>query len=89
MNNFTTFNQEEKKEKKDYLIHFNYKLKLRTAIIGFVLYLALSTTTAFKVLQVVVSSFFNNIEILNEQNEPSFLSKLIMAVIIAIILFIF
>jgi hypothetical protein len=89
MNNYKNYNQEQKEEKKEKLIHFNYKLKLRTAIIGFVLYLLLSTTTAFKVLQIIVSSFFNNIDIINEQNEPSFLSKLIMAFIIAIILFIF
>ena len=80
-----SFNEElEKKE-----IDFNYTLKLRTAIIGFVLYLLLTTTTSFKILHLILMTAFNNIDIINDKNEPSFLAKLIMAIIIAIILFIF
>ena len=76
---------EEIKEKKDFL----YSMKLRTAIIGFILYLLLSSTLAFKILQLIFSNIFNNFEIINEKNEATILSKLIMASIIAIILFIF
>ena len=59
------------------------------ALIGFVLYLLLSSNTAFKILNLIISTFINHIEIINEQKEPSFIAKLIMAIIIAIILFIF
>ena len=77
---------EEIKEKKDFL----YSMKLRTAIIGFILYLLLSSTLAFKILQLIFTNIFNNhFEIINEKNEATILSKLIMASIIAIILFIF
>ena len=80
-----SYNKEEPVKKKD----FYYTLKLRTAIIGFVLYLLLSSNTAFKILNLIISTFINQIEIINEQKEPSFIAKLIMAIIIAIILFIF
>jgi hypothetical protein len=86
MNNFTPI--DEKHEKK---IDFHYKLKLRTAIIGFILYLLLSTTTSFKILNLIFSQFISSSvsTIVNEKNEPTFFAKLIMAFIISIILFIF
>jgi len=86
-NNYYNNNQEENKKKVD----FQYKLKLRTAIIGFILYLLLSTNTSFKILNLILKSIFsyNYIEIINEKNEISFIAKFIMAVIIFIILFIF
>jgi len=74
---------EEKKE-------FMYSMKLRTAIIGFILFLLLSTQVSYKILQTIFNNFFHNQSlILNEKNNPTFFSKLIMASIIAIILFIF
>lgn len=77
---------DEKKEEKK--VHFQYQSKIRIGIIGFVLYLLLSTTTSFKILSLIINQF-NNIEIINEKNEPSILAKFIMAFIIGIILFIF
>jgi hypothetical protein len=79
----------ETDEKKEELQHkFQYKTKLRIAIIGFILYLLLSTTTSFKILNLIIDQFIN-IKIINEQNEPLILGKFIMAFIIALILFIF
>jgi hypothetical protein len=77
---------DEKKEEK--IHYFQYKTKLRIAIIGFILYLLLSTPTSFKILNLIIDQFIN-IKIINEQNEPSILGKFIMAFIIALILFIF
>lgn len=68
---------------------FYYTLKLRTAIIGFILYLLLSSHTAFKVLNIIISAIINNLEIINEQKEPTIVAKIIMATLIGIILFIF
>jgi len=69
---------------------FKYTYKLRIAIIGFVLYLLLSTELSFKILGLIVYTFYNdNTFIINEKNEPTFLAKFIMAVIIFITLFIF
>jgi hypothetical protein len=76
----------EEKEKKD----FYYSMKLRTSIIGFILFLILSSQLSYKILQTIFLHINNNpLIILNEKNKPTFLSKLIMALIIAIILFIF
>jgi len=73
-----------KNEKK--LPDFEYKMKLKTAIYGFVLYLLLSSNTAFKLLGLL---FNNSLELLNDKNEPSILAKIIMASFIAFILFFF
>lgn len=79
------YKKEEPIKTKD----FYYSLKIRTAIIGFILYLLLSSNTSFKILQIIISVFINNLEIINEQKEPTFIAKLIMAIIISIILFLF
>lgn len=69
---------------------FFYSMKLRTAIIGFIFFLILSSHVSYKILQTIFNNIYNNqIIIINEKNNPSFFSKLIMASIIAIILFIF
>ena len=74
------------KEKKKKLPDFLYCMKLKTAILGFVLYLLLSHNYAFYLLNII----FNNwIVLLNDKNEPSILAKIIMASLIAIILFTF
>jgi len=78
------FNETDEKNNNYYI----YKRKIRISIIGFILYLLLSTTISFKVLNLILEQFVHII-ILNEKNEPSILAKFIMAFIIAIILFIF
>lgn len=76
---------QKESEKKD----FFYTLKFRTAIIGLISYLILSSMTAFKILNLIISSLIYEIEIINEKKEPTFFGRLIMGIIIAIILFIF
>jgi len=68
---------------------FYYTLKLRTALIGLISYLLLSSMTAFKVLQIIISSTIFDIQIIDEKKEPTILARLIMSLIIAILLFIF
>lgn len=76
----------KEEEKKD----FYYSMKLRTAIIGFILFIILSSQLSYKILQIIFLQINNNpLIILNEKNKPTFLSKIIMASIIAFILFIF
>ena len=71
---------------KKKLPDFEYKMKLKTAIYGFVLYLLLSSNTAFKLLGLL---FNNSLQLLNDKNEPSILAKIIMASIIAFFIFFF
>lgn len=82
MDNYNKLEEPKKKE-------FYYTLKIRTAILGFILYLILSSNIAFKILNLLFSVLINNFEIINEKNEVTFIAKLIMATIIAIILFVF
>jgi hypothetical protein len=74
------------KEKNKKLPDFLYVMKLKTAVYGFVLYLLLSNNTAFKILNMI---FNNSLKLLNDKNEPSILARIIMASVIAIILFTF
>ena len=76
-------------KKEDTKSAFQYKLKLRTAIIGFVLYLLLSTETSFKILHLLLNTSMSFSFLKEQNNEITFLDKFIMAFIIAIILFIF
>lgn len=72
--------------KKQKLPEFEYKMKLKAAIIGAVFYLILSSQTAFKIMGMI---FNNSLKLLNDKNEPSILAKIIMATIIAFFIFFF
>lgn len=72
--------------KKEKLPKFLYLLKLKTAIYGFVFFLLLSSEYAYYFLNMV---FNNSLILLNNKNEPTILARNIMALILAIILFIF
>ena len=76
----------ENNNKKDKLPKFLYYLKLRSAIIAFVFFLLLSSEYAYQFLDMI---FNNSLVLLNEKKEPSFLGKIIMSLILAIIIFIF
>lgn len=66
---------------------FLYKLKIKYAIICFVLFIILSNSIFYKVIDLILKQFFHNIEFINDKNEPSFISILISASIFAIIIF--
>ena len=50
---FINNHENYKEQKKDFL----YSMKLRTAILGFILYLILSSSIAFKILHLIKSIF--------------------------------
>jgi len=72
--------------KKEKLPKFLYLLKLKTAIYGFVFFLLLSSEYAYKLLNMI---FNDSLILLNNKKEPSILARVIMALILAIIIFIF
>jgi len=81
-------NDNKSKEKKE----FFFSLKIKTAIIGAILYFCLSSNVAFKILNLILSAIFNNhnnLDIITEKNEPSILARFIMSFIILFSLFIF
>lgn len=72
--------------KKEKLPKFLYLLKLKTAIYAFVFFLLLSSDYAYQLLNMI---FNNSLILLNNKNEPTILARNIMALILAIIIFIF
>lgn len=80
--------QNKSNEKKEFL----FSLKIKTAIIGAILYFCLSSNVSFSILNLILSAIFNNhnnLDIITEKNEPSVLARFIMSIIILISLFIF
>lgn len=74
------------KKQKEQLPKFLYLLKLKTAIYSFIFFLLLSNNYAYQLLNMI---FNNSLILLNNKNEPTILAKSIMALILAIIIFIF
>lgn len=60
----------------------------RTAIYVFFLFIILSNPVSYKILDIIVKSFFNNIEVIDEDENPVFIGTLIMAVLMTIIIII-
>jgi hypothetical protein len=68
---------------------FSYTSKIRFAFIVFILFIILSHKVAFKVLDLILKVFANNINILDADDNPLFVGTIIMAIIFAIFIFIF
>lgn len=67
----------------------DYIAKFRSAVYAFVLFLLLSSSPAYKILDIVLKLFTNNIEIIDEEcMEPSILGRIIMGALLAIGVFI-
>jgi hypothetical protein len=66
----------------------NYTGKFKTSVYVFVLFILLSHQVAYKILDMIVKIFMNNIEITNEYGEPLPLGVLIMGIIISLVIFI-
>jgi len=71
--------QENKKEQ------FLYKMKLKSAIYVFILFLLLSDNKTYMILNLILPSF----DIINDKNEPTILAKCVIAFLFSLIIFIF
>lgn len=75
-----------KKNESKYNIYID---KFKTAVYCFVLFLLLSSCSGYKILNIFVKLFNQKIEIMDDEcSEPSILGRVIMAFIMAIIIFI-
>ena len=80
------FDDSSKSEKSSFSI---YITKLKTAIYAFVLFLILSSTSAYRILDIILKLITPNIEIIDEDcGEPALLGRVIMGSMMSIILFI-
>lgn len=79
-------NDLNKNEPKSYNIYVN---KFKTAIYCFVLFILLSSQSAYKIMDIVIKIFSKNVEILDDDcAEPAILGRVIMGVFMSIIIFI-
>lgn len=69
--------------------NFQYMNKFKSAVYASVLFIILSHKVSYKVLDLILKVFINNIEIIDENENPQILGTLIFAVLIALIIFIF
>lgn len=75
----------KKKENTD----FQYKNKIRSAVYVFILFIILSNKVSYKILDLIIKVFTNNVEIIDENENPMFLGVLIMSFLMSLIIFMF
>lgn len=66
----------------------SYTSKFKTTVYVFILFIVLSHQIAYKILDMIVKVFSNNIEITNEYGEPLPLGIVIMSAIMSFVIFI-
>lgn len=80
------FQHDIKKEESVFNI---YVSKFKTSIYCFILFLLLSSTSAYKILDIVLKIFSKNLEVLEDDcAEPSLLGRVIMSAILSLVIFI-
>jgi hypothetical protein len=68
---------------------FQYVNKFKSALYVFILFIILSHKVAYKVLDIILKVFTNNIEVIDNNENPMILGTIIMSFILAFIIFIF
>lgn len=68
---------------------FQYVNKFKSALYAFILFIILSHKVAYKILDLIIKVFTNNIDVIDENDNPIMLGTIIMAFLVAIIIFIF
>ncbi len=81
--------QQNPKKENVKIVDFQYKNKLKSAVYAFILFIVLSNKVSYKILDLIVKMFSQNIEVMDETETPIFLGVFIMAVIISVVIFLF
>lgn len=71
------------------LEEFQYSRKIKLGVIASLLFLILSNKVAYKILDIIVNVFTNNVRVIDDNECPQILGTMIMSVIIGIVIFIF
>jgi len=78
----------QQKKKGVELGHFEYRYKIRTAMIAGILFVLLSHRTAYKILDILIGVFTNKLNILADDDcNPHIIGNIIMSLIVTIIVF--
>ena len=75
----------QEREKEPFL----YVQKFKSAVYAFILFVVLSNSTAYSIINTILGGIFNNIQLLNEKNEPNHLAIFINGLIVGLFIFIF
>lgn len=76
------------REREKVMDDFHYSYKFRYAFISMVLFFVLSQNVSYQILNLIVQTVSNNIDVMNaDNNSPSILGILIMTAIIGVIMF--
>lgn len=68
---------------------FHYSRKIKLAVIASVLFLLLSNKVAYKILDIILNVFTNNVKVIDDNECPQIIGIMIMSLIIGIVIFIF
>ena len=68
---------------------FQYSRKIKLGVIAALLFLLLSNKVAYKILDIVINVFTNNVRVIDENECPQIMGIMIMSFIVGIIIFIF
>lgn len=68
---------------------FQYSRKIKLGVIAAVLFLILSNKVAYKILDIILNVFTNNIKVIDDNECPQIIGTMIMSIIVGIVIFIF
>lgn len=71
------------------LEEFQYSRKIKLGVIASLLFLILSNKVAYKILDIIVNVFNNNVRVIDDNDCPQIIGTMIMAVIVGIVIFVF
>lgn len=80
--------KKNKNESEKIMDDFHYSYKFRYTLITTILFFILSQKVSYKILDLLFQTFSYNIVIMEEDNYPSIIAILIMAIILGLIVFI-
>jgi hypothetical protein len=67
--------------------NFQYVSKFKSALYASVLFILLSHTVAYKVLDLILKVFTSSIEVIDDNENPQILGSIIMALIVGLVVF--
>ena len=70
------------------LEEFQYSRKLKLGVIASILFLLLSNKVAYKILDIIVNVFTNNVKVIDDYECPQVIGTIIMSIIVGVVIFI-
>jgi hypothetical protein len=68
---------------------FQYSRKIKSGVIAALLFLILSNKVSYKILDIIINVFANNMSVIDDNECPQIIGTVIMSAIIGFVIFIF